>query len=507
MASIYDSVLTAPWISTPSDGVPSSDTLRLQHEAEQSISHLLTDHLAATAPPAIHRDSHSRYLTKLLTSPLPKHFVGLDASRPWILYWSIHSLALLDGELDPDAQRRVVDTLNRCQNPDGGFGGGPGQLSHLAPTYAAVCALAYTGEQGWNSIDRRGMYRFLMSIKQADGSFVMHDGGEVDVRGCYCALTVATLLNILTPDLAHNTANFIASCQTYEGGLASSAHPFAHGDAHAAAPLGEAHGGYAFCAAASWAMLRALSDPLSPAFVPPLSASSPRRPQRELDVRALLRWSASLQAMPIEGGGFRGRTNKLVDGCYSWWGGGLLPIVESLLSEGEGEGDDDDGVEERELYDRTALQQYITLVAQAPSGGLRDKPGKPADAYHTCYNLSGAASAQHAPRVSPRARRALCDAWTSPFAAAALVEVGGEGGEEEEDRLEIVRGEGEGDEEAERRMREVWSRALAWEVPPSNKVVYGDPTNELVPAHPVFNITFPHVQGMMAHFYRQPPLL
>ncbi|GAA5846975.1 hypothetical protein JCM9279_006974 [Rhodotorula babjevae] len=534
MASIYDSVLTAPWISTPSDGVPTSDTLRLQHQAEQSISHLLTDHLAASAtvPPALHRDSHARYLTKLLTQPLPRHFTGLDASRPWLLYWSIHSLALLDGELDPDAQRRVVDTLRQCQNDDGGFGGGPGQLSHLAPSYAAVCALAYTGAVGWNSIDRQGMYRFLLSLKQPDGSFIMHDGGEVDVRGCYCALTISTLLNLLTPDLARHTPQFIAACQTYEGGLASSAHPFAgprdgDEDAHAA-PLGEAHGGYAFCAAASWAMLRAFSDPSSPAFLAPsssssspspssLSAPSPSparpRPPQELDVRALLRWSASLQAMPIEGGGFRGRTNKLVDGCYSWWGGGLVPVVESLLCEGEeGDGEEEEEAREHELYDRTALQQYIVLVAQAPSGGLRDKPGKPADAYHTCYNLSGAASAQHAPRVvARRARRELREGWVSPFglrAALVEVEVGGEGqGHGQEGKGEVVRGEGEGNEAAEGRMREVWSRALAWELSPSNKVVYGDPANELVPAHPVFNLTFPHVRGIMAHFYRQPPLV
>jgi hypothetical protein len=32
--------------------------------------------------------------------------------------------------------------LCRCQDPEGGFGGGPGQLAHLAPTYAAVNALA-----------------------------------------------------------------------------------------------------------------------------------------------------------------------------------------------------------------------------------------------------------------------------------------------------------------------------------------------------------------------------
>lgn len=160
--------------------------------------------------------------------------------------------------------------------------------------------------------------------------------------GCYCALTVAVLLNILTPDLARNTSSFIASCQTYEGGLASSAHPFSHDAAHPA-PLGEAHGGYAFCAAASYAMLRAFSDTSSPAALPPSLPSS----KRDLDLRALLRWSASMQAMPIEGGGFRGRTNKLVDGCYSWWCGGLFPIVEGLLSEA------DETASQAELYDRS----------------------------------------------------------------------------------------------------------------------------------------------------------
>jgi hypothetical protein len=37
------------------------------------------------------------------------------------------------------------------------------------------------------------------------------------------------------------------------------------------------------------------------------------------------------QASAIEGGGFRGRTNKLVDGCYGWWVGGLFAVLESLV--------------------------------------------------------------------------------------------------------------------------------------------------------------------------------
>ena len=32
-------------------------------------------------------------------------------------------------------------------------------------------------------------------------------------------------------------------------------------------------------------------------------------------------------------GGFRGRTNKLVDGCYSFWQGSLFPLLHSLQSD------------------------------------------------------------------------------------------------------------------------------------------------------------------------------
>lgn len=43
----------------------------------------------------------------------------------------------------------------RCQHPDGGFGGGPGQFPHLAPTYAAVNALAIIGTPKAYSIINR----------------------------------------------------------------------------------------------------------------------------------------------------------------------------------------------------------------------------------------------------------------------------------------------------------------------------------------------------------------
>lgn len=49
----------------------------------------------------------------------------------------------------------VCQFLELCQSPDGGFGGGPGQYPHLAPTYAAVNALCIIGtEEAYNVINR-----------------------------------------------------------------------------------------------------------------------------------------------------------------------------------------------------------------------------------------------------------------------------------------------------------------------------------------------------------------
>ncbi|KAM0752341.1 Farnesyltransferase subunit beta, partial [Meredithblackwellia eburnea MCA 4105] len=456
-----------PWIQTPSDGLE-TETLESQHETEQSISQLLSTHMSSFSPPTLNKNAHLTWLTGMIKDPLPHYFVGLDASRPWLLYWVLHSLALFEGELDVGGKKRVVRTLAKCQNKQGGFGGGPGQLSHLAPS--------------------QGMYNFLMSLKQPDGSFIMHDGGEVDVRGCYCCLTIATVLNILTPELAANTSSFIASCQTFEGGLASASHPFTH---QSSPPLGEAHGGYAFCAAASYVLLQPFDSLDSPLYRKDIKEKSSST--SSLDLESLARWATGMQANPIEGGGFRGRTNKLVDGCYSWWGGGLFGILEALLSENLA--DDQEVVE---LFDRSALQEYVLLVAQGPVGGLRDKPGKNPDAYHTCYNLSGLSSAQHRMVRSPRLVAELKESFASPFEgdAARVVEEGEE--------VEMILGEGESQDDAERRMKEVWSRSLGWEE--RDTLVIGDKDdNELMPTHAVFNLVQRNARAAMEYFYIQPP--
>ena len=144
------------------------------------------------------------------------------------------------------------------------------------------------------------------------------------ISGIYCLLVVSSMLNILTHELVEGTPEFIASCQTYEGGFSSSSHPFSHPSLLSSSPrfppLGEAHGGYTFCALASWVLLQPYL-----ALYRTTMSSTP-----SIDLKNLLRWLTQMQGTEIELGGFKGRTNKLVDGCYSWWCGGSFALLEAL---------------------------------------------------------------------------------------------------------------------------------------------------------------------------------
>nr|XP_010924251.1 protein farnesyltransferase subunit beta [Elaeis guineensis] len=184
-------------------------------------------------------------------------------------------------------------------------------------------------------------------------------------------------------------------CQTYEGGIAGE-------------PGSEAHGGYTFCGLATMILINEAD---------------------RLDLSSLLDWVAFRQGVE---GGFQGRTNKLVDGCYSFWQGGVLALMQRLLLivdkqlmpssdngesssigstcsikssdlVGQGSGKLSDigfhfvkiYAESVPLFHSIALQQYILLCSQVLEGGFKDKPGKYRDFYHSCYCLSGLSVSQY----------------------------------------------------------------------------------------------------------------
>lgn len=78
---------------------------------------------------------------------------------------------------------RIVKFLGTCQAETGGFGGGPGQISHLATTYAAVNALCTLNTANAYSIIKvKPMLKWMQGLKMSNGAFRMHDDGEEDLR-------------------------------------------------------------------------------------------------------------------------------------------------------------------------------------------------------------------------------------------------------------------------------------------------------------------------------------
>ncbi|KAH0835434.1 terpenoid cyclases/protein prenyltransferase alpha-alpha toroid [Lanmaoa asiatica] len=475
---------------------PDDQYLTETSDSQAETESILLKHvpLDPESPPALQRQQHLQYLVRSLVQGFPSRYLSQDASQPWLLYWTLQSFSVMGVVLDPSNKQRAIDKILAWQHPDGGFGGGPGQAAHLLPTYASVCSLAIVGRPGpgggWDQIDREKLYAFFMSLKQPDGSFLVAHEAEVDVRGTYCLLVVAYLLDLLTPELLQGTPAFIASCQTYEGGFSSASQPYYVADVDGGStllddvrpPLGEAHGGYTFCALASWIMLRPYLD---------CPTTKTTRDEPSIDYKRLLRWLVQMQGSEIELGGFRGRTNKLVDGCYSWWVGGCFALLASHGVGGGGSGHTHDAAVaaahdtttpangewddvDESLWNKPALQRYILCAAQHPAAGLRDKPPKSADAYHTLYCLAGLSIAQHNVDPLPARRAQVDQAWRETLDASH-----------------------------QQLRRTSFADALAWSEEEGASHILGDSVNRVNATHPVFNLTITHTEGIMSHFYKQ----
>ncbi|KAF1991857.1 terpenoid cyclases/Protein prenyltransferase [Aulographum hederae CBS 113979] len=322
--------------------------------------------------PKLRREGHVEFLQSWL-GDLEPDFVSLDAGRPWIVYWSISGLGMLGYDMK-QFKDGVVANVEQCQHPEGGIAGGFGHAAHLATTYATLLSLVSVGdESALDCVNRKTMWQWLGKMKQLDGGFTMCHGGEEDARGAFCAVIILSLLNLPlelpsdSPARVKGDETFltglpewISRCQTYEGGISAS-------------PGTEAHGAYTFCALGALCVMGAPYEMIN----------------RYLDLDALVSWLTSRQYAPE--GGLAGRANKLVDGCYSHWIGGCWALVEAAVR-----GPDSDGLlGQPSLWHREGLTRYILCCAQADKGGLRDKPSKHPDGYHSCYNLAGLSAAQN----------------------------------------------------------------------------------------------------------------
>ncbi|OQV23888.1 Protein farnesyltransferase subunit beta [Hypsibius exemplaris] len=340
--------------------MPWTNSTEAQWETERRCEDLYLEHDVSTDPLessiALKRKALKKFMLRGFDS-LPSSYLTLDSSHPWLCFWILNGLRVLGEDIPVETAQKTISIIRACQTSTGGFGGGPAQAPHLAGTYAACMALCCVGtEEALSVIDRVGLKSFLFQMRQPSGAFTMCEDGEEDTRAVYCAVAVATLLDIPLSPLFDLAPDWLSDCQTYEGGFG-------------AIPGAEAHGGYTYC---SFTALYLLNKPT----------------QCRLD--DLCRW-LSFRQMRYEGG-FQGRTNKLVDSCYTFWQGAVFPLLQQVLKDRP---DYTTVPMDSSLFDHTILQQYVLVCCQNVDGGISDKPGKGSDYYHTCYALAGLSIAQH----------------------------------------------------------------------------------------------------------------
>eukprot|EP01054_Gregarina_sp_Poly1_P006188 Gregarina_sp_Poly_1__6187@NODE_3275_length_1218_cov_77_532580_g2079_i0_p1_GENE_NODE_3275_length_1218_cov_77_532580_g2079_i0NODE_3275_length_1218_cov_77_532580_g2079_i0_p1_ORF_typecomplete_len163_score13_97Prenyltrans/PF00432_21/1_2e03Prenyltrans/PF00432_21/7_8e03Prenyltrans/PF00432_21/4_2e07SQHop_cyclase_N/PF13249_6/0_033SQHop_cyclase_C/PF13243_6/0_036_NODE_3275_length_1218_cov_77_532580_g2079_i0449937 len=117
----------------------------------------ITEGSSSSSRAAFQLESHIRYLTN--NTPLPKAFISLESSSVWIVYWRLHSLAIL-GRLDEflnqsNNKDRILNYLQSAQSSTGGFGGAPHWLPHVSTTYAACAVVCMINSQdAWDIVDR-----------------------------------------------------------------------------------------------------------------------------------------------------------------------------------------------------------------------------------------------------------------------------------------------------------------------------------------------------------------
>ena len=144
-----------------------------------------------------------------------------------------------------------------------------------------------------------------------------------------------------TRKLLEDTPRYLIRSQALGGGFGSNSF--------------ETHCAYTFCALGS---LRMLGKLYSKDFI------------AQINLDDCVNYLLNRQT---EYGGFNGRPNKHVDGCYSYW------VCASLRILGK-----------ETLIDTDTFSDFVMNCCQDEDGqGLRDKPDVEPDSYHTCYVLGG----------------------------------------------------------------------------------------------------------------------
>ncbi|GAB6024029.1 Geranylgeranyl transferase type-1 subunit beta [Chamberlinius hualienensis] len=313
------------------------------------------------------KSKHVKYFQRCL-QVLPSRFGPYDTTRLALAFFSISGLDILQSlhVLDHDKEA-IIDwiyslqvlpckdgsNINRCgfrgstivnrtsknDERDSSESSVPHDCGHIAMTYTGLASLVILGDD-LSRVNKSAIIAGLKSLQLADGSYLaVNYGSENDMRFVYCAAAICYMLQDWDGMDIASTLSYIKDSIAYDHGIGQGL-------------FSESHGGLAYCAIATLALLDKVESTLS-----------------EDEIRRVQRWCMFRQQS-----GFQGRPNKPEDTCYSFWVGASLKLLGIF-----------------DLVDKKQNREFILSTQNSMTGGLAKFPDIVPDPLHTYTGLGGLA--------------------------------------------------------------------------------------------------------------------
>ena len=95
--------------STPTDAYP-TETSGLQADTEDILqAHVpLNDGVGGSGGRALDKKLHLEFLVRNLFQGFPARYTSQDASKPWLMFWTLQSFSALQVAIDPDNKQRCL---------------------------------------------------------------------------------------------------------------------------------------------------------------------------------------------------------------------------------------------------------------------------------------------------------------------------------------------------------------------------------------------------------------
>lgn len=325
------------------------DTITSRFErANQSI--LFANRLKS---PELLKDNHISYAKNIMTKKF-NHDVDESLSL-WNTSELLLPLFLLNADDFDECLQQSKKFLQKRIRPGHLWTEHLYNLENVVIIYGLFISIIMMGEDIYGEIDQQEVYNLLFKFKRQDGSFSLSPVpfSEVDLRSTFCAIYLGWMFDVLTPELTKGVLDYVVRCQNYDGGFSPS-------------PECESHGGYTFCAVG---ILHIFSN-LNPRLNPDAETDVYNR----IDVNKLIRFLANRQD-PFSGG-YNGRTNKLVDTCYSFWVGSPSKTLVNDLKIPV-------------FWNDEAMRNFLLACTQSKDGGFCDRPPSSPDRFHTMFGFAG----------------------------------------------------------------------------------------------------------------------